>query len=138
MFSHHDSPLEVYVFAAVDERGEYVMSEICRRCNGKQQRRRRGGGSVQLPDWFMILHSSSRRLCTYTSTYVLFSFSFFPSHWLSSPFFFLPPINSRNSDPGSHSRLFFPLHTVARIFIARRFQLFLPSSTCVELCAYPR
>ena len=44
LFSRHDSPVEVCVFVAVDERGEYVMSdEICRRCNGKQQRRKRGG-----------------------------------------------------------------------------------------------
>ena len=51
LFSHHASPLEVYVFLAVDLRGEDVMSdEICRRCNGKQQRRRRDGRSVQLPD----------------------------------------------------------------------------------------
>ena len=54
----------------VDERGERVMSdEICRRCNGKQHGRRRGGRSVQLPDSFMILHSSSRYSRTYT--YVL-------------------------------------------------------------------
>ena len=67
VFSRHASPLEVYVFVAVDEIGEYVMpDEICGRCNAKQQRRRRGGRSVQLPDWFMILHSSSRHLCTYT------------------------------------------------------------------------
>ena len=40
----------------VDDRGEDVWSdEICRRLNGKQQRRRRGGRSVQPPDWFMIL-----------------------------------------------------------------------------------
>ena len=53
LFSRHASPLEVDVFVAVDERGEDVMSdEICRRCNGKQQRRR-GGQSVQLPDWVM-------------------------------------------------------------------------------------
>ena len=33
LFSRHASPLEVHVFLAVDERGEYVMSdEICRRC----------------------------------------------------------------------------------------------------------
>ena len=38
LFSRHASPLEVYVFVAVDERGEHVLSdEICRRCNGKQQ-----------------------------------------------------------------------------------------------------
>ena len=54
LFSRHASPLELYVFVAVDERGEDVMSdEICRRCNGKQHRRRRGGRSVQLPDWVM-------------------------------------------------------------------------------------
>ena len=71
LFSHHASPLEVYVFVAVDERGEHVMSdEICRRCNGKQQGRRRGGRSVRLPDSFMILHSSLRHLCTHT--YVLY------------------------------------------------------------------
>ena len=52
---------------AVDERGEHAMSnEICRRCNGKQQGRRRGGRSVQIPDSFIILHSSSRHWCTYT------------------------------------------------------------------------
>ena len=71
LFSHHASPLEVYVFVAVANRGEHVMSgEICRRCNGKQQGRRRGGRSVQLSDSFMILHSSSRHSCTYT--YVLY------------------------------------------------------------------
>ena len=47
LFSRHASPLEVCVFVAVEERGEDVISdEICRRCNGKQQRRRRGGLSV--------------------------------------------------------------------------------------------
>ena len=39
LFSRHAGPLEVYVFVAVDGRDEDVMSdEICRRCNGKQQR----------------------------------------------------------------------------------------------------
>ena len=38
LFIRHASPLEVYVFVAVANRGEYVMShEICRRFNGKQQ-----------------------------------------------------------------------------------------------------
>ena len=37
----------------------------------------------------------------------LFFFFFSPSHMLSSPFFFSLPL-SRNSDPGSHSRLFSP------------------------------
>ena len=53
------------------------------------------------------------------------------------PSFSLPPLNSRNSDPGPHSRLFSPpssLRLVPCIFIATRFQLFLPSSTRVELC----
>ena len=72
LFSRHASPLtEVYVFVAVDERREHVMSdEICRRCNGKQQGRRRGGRSVQLLESSMIVHSSSRHSCTYT--YVLY------------------------------------------------------------------
>ena len=58
----------------------------------------------------------------------------FPSYFLSSPFFSLPP--SRNSDPGPHSRLVSPLPATVRAlhFIARRFQLVLPSSTRVELC----
>ena len=49
--SCHASPFEVCVLVAVDERGEDEFSEeICRRCNGKRQRRC-GGRSVQLPDW---------------------------------------------------------------------------------------
>ena len=45
-------------------------------------------------------------------------------------------LHSRNSDPGSQSRLFSPLPTtvLAFIFIARRVQHFLPSSTRVEFC----
>ena len=46
----------------------------------------------------------------------------------------LPPTNSRNSDPGSHSRLVYPLPTIVMvralidgIVIARRVQHFLPS-----------
>ena len=51
LFSRHACPMEGYVFVAVDERGEDVMSdEICRRNNEKQERRRRGGRTVQLPD----------------------------------------------------------------------------------------
>ena len=70
-----------------------------------------------------------------TTPYVLVLFFFFPSHLLSSPFYSLPP--SRNSDPGSHSRLFSPpthYGSYLASFFARRFQLFLPSSTRVELC----
>ena len=67
----------------------------------------------------------------------VFFFFFIPFiHLLSSPFFFsLPP--SRNSDPRSHNRLFSPpphYGSCLQAFIARRFQLFLPSSTRVELC----
>ena len=45
LFSYHASasPLEVYVFVAVDDRGQYVSDGICGRCTGKQQRRRRSG-----------------------------------------------------------------------------------------------
>ena len=45
----------------------YVRRDLSsmQRCNGEQQRKRRGGRSEQLPDWFMILHSS-RHLYTYT------------------------------------------------------------------------
>ena len=54
LFSRHASPLEGYVFVAVDERSEDFMSdEICRRYNGKQERRKRGGRSVKLQDWVM-------------------------------------------------------------------------------------
>ena len=43
LFGRRASPLEHYVFVAVDERGDDVMSdEICRRCNEKQRRRRIG------------------------------------------------------------------------------------------------
>ena len=69
--SCYRSPLEVYAFVVVGERGEHVMSdEICCRCNGKQQGRRRGVRIVQLPDSFMVLHPSLRHSCTYT--YVLY------------------------------------------------------------------
>ena len=55
----------------------------------------------------------------------------------------LPPIDGRNSDPGSHCRLFFPLPTwygpCLGIFVARIIQHFLPSPpTRVELCPYRR
>ena len=60
-----------------------------------------------------------------------------PSHLSSSPFFSLPP--SRNSDPGSYSRLFsppYPVRFVPCIFIARIFQLF--PRRLASNCAYPR
>ena len=61
--------------------------------------------------------------CQLVTPFIIFAF-----------LFSLPP--SRNSDPGSHTRLFSPsspLRFVPCIFIARRFQLFLPSSTRVQL-----
>ena len=49
----------------VDERVEYVMpDDICLRCNEKQQKRRRGGQSVQLPDWVMN-HLKAKYFCSY-------------------------------------------------------------------------
>ena len=53
LFSRHASPLELYVFVAIDERDDVMSNEIFRRCNGKQQRRRRGGRKTQLHDWVM-------------------------------------------------------------------------------------
>ena len=64
----------------------------------------------------------------------VFSF-FFPSHFLSPPFFFSLPSRG-NSDPGSLIRLSPPLPTTVRalhFFIARRVQLFLPLSSRAEL-----
>ena len=62
----------------------------------------------------------------YTSTsYILvlhtWCMYFFPSHLLSSPFFFSLPL-SRNSDPGSYCRFFPPLPTTygSSLFIARK------------------
>ena len=47
------SPVDGRAFVAVNERGEDVISgEICRRNNGKHETRR-GGQSVQLPDWVL-------------------------------------------------------------------------------------
>ena len=60
-------------------------------------------------------------------------FFFHPIYYLR-PSFSLPP--SGNSDRGSHSRLFSPpthYGSCLAFFIARRFQIFLPSSTRVQL-----
>ena len=85
--------------------------------------------------------NTKQRTSTYERGIVYTFFFFFFSFFFSIPFiifallFSLPP--SRNSDPGSHSRLF---STPTRygsclgFFIARRFQLFLPSSTRVVTC----
>ena len=70
-------------------------------------------------------------------THIFDSFLFFS---FSIPFIIFAllslSLHSRNSDPGSQSRLFSPLPTTVRafIFIARRVQHFLPSSTRVEFC----
>ena len=72
---------------------------------------------------------------------------FFKSHLLSPPLCSLPPNRNapfcslppnRNADPGSRSRLFSPrthYGSCLAFVIARRFQLFLASSTRVELCS---
>ena len=55
---------------AVANRGEDVVSdEICRRLNGKQQKRRQSGRSVQLPDWFMIRFFETRMHVYVRTTY---------------------------------------------------------------------
>ena len=70
--------------------------------------------------------------------YAKILFFFFPSHLLSSPFYLYPfPLSRNSDDPGSHSKLFSPpthYGSCLAFFIARRFQLFLLSSTRVELC----
>ena len=74
--------------------------------------------------------------CSYKKNGVIFFFS--SSHLLSWPFCILPP--SRNSDPGSHSRLFFPptsTHYGSCLAFLSRGDFsshFLPSSTRIELC----
>ena len=87
-----------------------------------------------------IVTHTTTSIRTYVRTYVRTYFFFFSHTWyhlLSSPIFFsLPP--TRNSDPGSHCRLFSPPPATARafIFIARRFLRFLSSSTRIELCLH--
>ena len=71
-----------------------------------------------------------------SSIFFIFHFFFFHAiYYLRPSFFSLPP--SRSSDPGSHSRLFFPLPTTVRALQFYREKisaLFLSSSTRVELC----
>ena len=96
-----------------------------------------------------VKNSTGIRYLVYTITTELLSYRFFSrfsSHVLfffclfSIPFIIFAllslSLHSRNSDPGSQSRLFSPLPTTVRafIFIARRVQHFLPSSTRVEFC----
>ena len=73
---------------------------------------------------------------SWSKRFLFYLFLFFPIPVsIFALLFSLPP--SRNSDPGSHRRLFiprYPLRFVPYIFIAIIFQLFLPSSTRVELC----
>ena len=61
---------------------------------------------------------------------------FCSSSLYASPFFLSPSYGSRNSDPGSQSKPFSPLPTtvLACVFIARRVQHFLTSSTRVKIC----
>ena len=64
----------------------------------------------------------------------VFIYFFHPFYYLRPSI--LSPSYSRSSDPGSHSRVYPPPHygSCLAFFIARRFQLFLPSSTRAELC----
>ena len=53
LFSHHASAFRSSCFCGGGRKREVEMlppTEICHRCNGKEQRRR-GGRNVQLPDW---------------------------------------------------------------------------------------
>ena len=51
-------------------------------------------------------------VCVFVCVCVFFFFFFFNSFYYRRPSFSLPP--SRNSDPGSHSRLFSPIPTTVR------------------------
>ena len=81
-------------------------------------------------------------VCTQTASFRDFQMIFqifFASFAPALTMFSLPPIliNSRNSDPGSHSRLFSPRphHGSCLAFLSREdFSSILPSSTRVELC----
>ena len=67
---------------------------------------------------------------------------FFPSHIITSPFCILSLLRSRNSDAGSHSRLFSPLPTTVRAlhFYRERnsFSTFLPGRLESNGCADSR
>ena len=51
--SRHASPLEVYVFVTSTKEAKCYVRRDCHRCDGKHQRRKRGGRNVRLPDWGM-------------------------------------------------------------------------------------
>ena len=97
--------------------------------------------SIQNPRWTQMPCIPLSMLTQHTRHLVLTYYIFF-SFSPAIPFIFstlrFPLTPSRNSDPGSHSRLFSPLSTACRAFhfhtyIARRRQPFLASSTRVEL-----
>ena len=84
-----------------------------------------------IPSLSCMMMPTNTHCCRLTFSLLFF---FHPIYYLR-PSFSLPP--SGNSDRGSHSRLFSPpthYGSCLAFFIARRFQLFLPSSTRVELC----
>ena len=76
-----------------------------------------------LPPWLRGLNSLRSNTFTiysrveaklYLRIYFNFNFMFFHPIYYIRASFSLPPINSRNSDTGSHSRLFSPLPNTAR------------------------
>ena len=80
--------------------------------------------------------SCTLRFCRFLGTLSSHSiFSRYPIYYPRTSLLALPS-RSSNSDPGSHSGPSFPLRTAVRsfLFIARRTQHFLPSSTLVRLC----
>ena len=89
-----------------------------------------------------LLQQQHRYKAAATAAAALYFFFFF----FSIPFiifallFSLPPINSRNSDPGSHSRLFSPPthYGSCLAFLSREnFSSFFPRRLASN-CAYPR
>ena len=85
------------------------------------------------------LHTHKPALPTFTSKVATFFLFFLPSHvllsyYLRSSFSLSLLVVTQIRRHIAGSSLPFPLRFVPCIFIARRFELFLPSSTRVELC----
>ena len=74
------------------------------------------------------LYRSGSMGCSWSFLF-LFLFFCFPSHLLSSPFLSRSILLIVVPQIRGHKLLFSPLRFLPRIFIARRFQHFLPSST---------
>ena len=92
-------------------------------------------GRIGTKHWCHVI--TQKYSVVYSHTRFLFFF-YFPSHLLCSPFYSLPP--SRNSDPGSRDRLFFPpTHCGSCLAFSSRedFSSLFPRRLASN-CAYPR